>query len=340
MRRRRALLAILVLGAGSILLWRFGPGWREAAAAARSADGGFILLAAAFQCLYYLFAALLLRACLRLLDAEVPVLWSLEATFLLVMLSRVLPGPGITGPAVLYVLLQRRNVGRKEAAVAGPLFFLVDYAVYAALLAGSLVWLAFRGAATGGAAAWVVGVAAGLALVGWMALNPERVERNVTRLGRAVNRILERTRCRWRAPEGASGRAFVEETAARLRAQPWLAAVMVASGGLMALSDAASMASAFQAFGAGIGAVQSVVAYCLSTLGALVSVLPAGLGTFDAAMALAFSAPGIRDAAAAPEPAAIASGIVVYRAIATALPGAAALAASRRIMAGRRSASI
>lgn len=340
MTRRRTLPAILVLGAGCVLLWRFGPGWREAAAAARTADGAFILLAAVFQCLYYLFAALLLRTCLRLLNADVPFLWSLEATFLLVMLSRILPGPGVTGPAVLFILLQRRNIGRKTAAVAGPAFFLVDYAVYAALLAGSLVFLAFRGAGTGGAAAWVVGVAASLALAGWMALHPERVERNLTRLGGAVNRLLERTRWRWRAPDGASGREFIEETAARLRARPRLAALMTAFGGLMALSDAASMASAFQAFGVRIGAVQAVVAYCLSTLGALASVLPAGLGTFDAAMALAFSAPVLRDPATRPEPAAIASGILVYRAMATALPGVVAIAASRRIAAGRQPANI
>lgn len=327
MKRGDVLVALIIVGAGSLLWWRFGPGWREAVAVARKADTAQIALVAAFQVLYYVFAALVLRSCLRLLDVSVPFLWTLEATFLLVMLSRLLPGPGVTGPAVLYLLLQRRGIATGPSALAGPVFFLVDYAVYAVLLAGSLVWLAALGAGTGSAAAWVIGVASALALLAWAVFHPQRVERNLTRFGGALNRILERTRLRWRAPDGASGRALLEQTMGRLRAHPALAASTVLFGAMMALSDAASMASAFRAFGAHIGPAQAMAGYCFSTLGALLSVLPAGLGTFDAAMALAFSAFGA-------EPAGIASGIIVYRAIATALPGMAALIASRRLRGG------
>jgi uncharacterized protein (TIRG00374 family) len=330
---RSAGLTLLV---GALLLTvahRLGPTFREAVPLFRRAEPASLALAALSQFAYYFFAALVLRGCLHAFALRAPFLWTIEATFLLVTMSRILPGPGVSGPAVIFLLLTRRGCPAERAASVGPMFFFVDYAVYGLLLTGSLLWLSARQVVAGHAATPAVAAIWAVALLFVAAagtralLRPARIERILERLARGINGSLSWCRLPWRigGTAGAAVRATLEEVSSRLNARPSLAALLVLFGTLMALSDAASMLFAFRAFGAEVAPGQAVVAYSLSTLGALVSVLPAGLGTFDAAMALAFSGAGLRGPS-------LLAGIATYRALATLLPAAVALLAMRRLV--------
>lgn len=285
--------------------------------------------AVAFQFLYYFFAALVLREALRLVDFEAPFGWTLRAAFLLIFISRMVPGPAAAGPAALYYLLERRGLSKARSALVGPIFYAVDFGIFFILLAVGLGALVLRGDTVATAAAAPVLIVAALigAWLAWLIHHPHRLEASVETVVRVGNGILRTLHIPWRAPGNGAARVAgaVRDARQRLRRHPGIGIRLVISGVAMLLSDVAGMTCCFLAFGVWNGISTSFLGFCIATSGALVSVLPGGLGTFDAAMVFGFTVLG------APRAQTLAA-TVVYRLLATWLPAALGFFAARALL--------
>jgi Mg2+-importing ATPase len=290
-----------------------------------------LVAALSFQALYYVFAALVVRQCLHLVDYDAPFGWTLQATFLLIFFSRIVPGPAATGPAALYYLLERRGVQKARSAIVGPLFFAVDYGVFFVLAAVGLAALVLRGGSGAVAKAAVPGLCAlflGFAAVPVLLSRPGALEAALAWLARGLNYVfrLFRVKARISAAMPCDVMETISEMRRRLRSHPHIGILLACFGLTMVLCDVASMACSFLAFGVWVGVPVAFLGYCLSTVGAMVSVLPGGLGTFDAAMVLGFTGLGVPRAAAL-------AATLAYRIIATWLPALLGMAAWRAVAA-------
>jgi uncharacterized protein (TIRG00374 family) len=304
---------------------------RVAAHLLRTARPWPLAAALAFQALYYFFAALVVRQCLHLVDYDAPFSWTLQATFLLIFVSRIVPGPAATGPAALYFLLERRGVPKARSAIVGPLFYAVDYGIFAVLAVVGLGALALRGG--GGTIAEAALPALGALLLGFTAalalLNrPAALEAALGWLARGLNGLLRLLRVKPRISTSMPREAAetLTEVRRRLRSRPVIGFLLAGFGLAMVLCDVASMACSFLAFGVWVGLPAAFLGYCLATAGAMVSVLPGGLGTFDAAMVLGFTGLGVSQAAAL-------AATLAYRILATWLPALLGMAAWRAVAA-------
>jgi uncharacterized protein (TIRG00374 family) len=282
-----------------------------------------------FQFLYYVFAGLVVRQILLLVDFRAPFWWTVHATFLLIFVSRIVPGPALTGPALMYLLLERRGLSRARSAFVGPMFFVVDYGVFFVLLAAGLLALSTRHPLTRGdlAAVPLLAIAFGiLVAVLWALRCPRRIEAVLRPPARAANAALKALRLKARISESAPAQAAAaaSEVRERWKSRPGLAVSIVSAGLAMLLCDVATMACVFRAFGVVLAPSTALLGFCLATVGALASILPGGLGGFEVAMVLGFVGLG------APRPAAIAA-TLVYRLIATWFPALPGLSAYRNL---------
>lgn len=286
-----------------------------------------------FQLLYYVCAAVVVRQCLRLVDFDAPFGWTLHATFLLIFVSRTVPGPAAAGPAAMYYLLEKRGLSKTRAAMVGPLFFAVDYGVFFLLLAVGLAATFLRGGAVEFSAVvpLLLCVFAVAGLLAWLVARPSRLERLLSGATRTLNRAAAALRLPWRIPSSAALSAVrsVTDMRHRLRAHPGIGVSLAASGAAMLLCDVACMASCFLAFDVWVGIGPAFLGFCLATAGALISVLPGGLGTFDAAMVAGFTSLG------APRPAALAA-TLAYRVLATWIPALLGVFAFRIVLGAAR----
>lgn len=277
-----------------------------------------LLGALAAQVLYYAFATLTVRQCLRLVDFELPFVRSLRATFLLIFVNRIVPGPAATGPAAMYVILGRRGLDKTRAAFVGPMFYAVDYAAFFLLfIAGVLCALLNRQDVRTASAA--IPVAAVSVCISWVALaawrRPDLVRVFLARWRDALNRLLAGLRVKARLPEDGPdhvARALLEMRD-RLEHHPGIGWKMAFAGTAMLLSDVVTMALCFRAFGNAPSVSTALLGFCLATVGAIVSFLPGGLGTFEIAMVAGFTSLGV------PKPVSLAA-TLTYRVIATWLP--------------------
>ncbi|HEY3413612.1 MAG TPA: lysylphosphatidylglycerol synthase transmembrane domain-containing protein [Armatimonadota bacterium] len=323
---RRLLPLIVVLALVALFAFRNNHELREAVRILQHARSGPLMWALAAQILYYAFATLTVRQCLRLVDFDIPFAQSLRATFLLIFVNRIVPGPAATGPAAMYLILGRRGLDKTRAAFVGPMFYAVDYAAFfLLLLLGVLSAILNRQDVRSAVAAIpIVGVAV---VVAWAALRmwrrPERVRRFLTRWRDALNATLAGLRLKARLP--ANGPDHVAETVAgmrdRLDRHPGIGWKMGFAGVAMLLSDVVTMALCLSAFGYSPSVSTALLGFCLATVGAIISFLPGGLGTFEIAMVAGFGSLGV------PRPVALA-GTLAYRIIATWLPAALGVFAS------------
>jgi uncharacterized membrane protein YbhN (UPF0104 family) len=295
---------------------------QEALRLFRSARPWPLAGAFAFQILYYLFATLTVAQCLRLVDFPQPFFGTLRATFLLIFVSRIVPGPAATGPAAMYFILGRRGLDRTRAAFVGPMFYAVDYAVFSGLLICGVAGAALRHQDIRGAAVGlpVLGLALGCA---WVAIrfwnSPERLAAALCRLRDGAGHMLPG---RFRLPESGPARvaAIVADMREHVTTHPGAGWKLAGAGTAMLLCDVATMSLCIIAFGPWLATSSFVLGFCLATLGAIVSFLPGGLGTFEVAMVLGFVGLGV------PRPAALAA-TLAYRVIATWLPALLGLTA-------------
>jgi uncharacterized protein (TIRG00374 family) len=227
----------------------------------------------------------------------------------------------------MYYLLERRGLPKARSALVGPLFYAVDYAVFILLLGIGFTALLQRGeghaeamAALPSLAALVVG-----GFIAWrLAARPRRLEAVLAGIARFLNGAARLARLSARVPPGFAREAAetVAEVRDRLRGHPGIGFRLFGAGLAMLLCDVATMAFAFGAFGVWVGVPTAFLGFCMASVGAVFSVLPGGLGTFDAAMVLGFTGLGV------PRPAALAA-TVAYRVIATWLPALLGLFAWR-----------
>lgn len=322
-----ALAGVFLVG---FLIARYAEDWGSAFRLLGRAQLSWLLAAVAAQACYYLFAGILLHHCLRLVDYRPSFFWTLQAAFLLILLSRVLPGPGATGPAALYVLLERQGVSRSRSALVGPLFFAADYAVFLTILVGSAVWLALRGGVPFPpilAVGMLVLYALATLMVVLLLRHPESARPWIHNAGRGVNWLMAMLHLQWRVSDDmVEGMArTMLDLVIRWKAHPGLRWGFVLSAVAIPLCDAATMGLLFAAFGVFLPAPSLLLGYGIATLGSIVSVLPGGIGTFEAAMVLGF------DGLGAPESATLAA-TLVYRGIATLLPALLGVFAVRLLL--------
>lgn len=329
MTGRKRLVPLIFVGVAiALLALRHQHDLLEAIRLLHAARSVPIAGALACQCLYYLFATLTVNQCLRLVDFRLPFSQALRSTFLLIFVNRIVPGPAATGPAAIYVILGRRGLDRTKAAFVGPLFYAADYgAFFVLLLIGVLAAALRRQDVRPAAAAIPVAAVACLvtATVGRVWYRPDRLRRFLVRWRGTANRFLPA-----QLHIGEAGPANVANEVTvmrdRLRLYPGIGRGLAAAALAMLTCDVLTMAFCFSAFGYTPPPSTALLGFCLATVGAIVSFLPGGLGTFEMAMILGFVGLG------SPKPVAVAA-TLVYRVIATWLPAVPGLFASGELSA-------
>lgn len=321
--RNRLVPIIVVALAIALLAYRHQHDIIDAVRLLRIAQPKSLAAAVGFQCLYYFFAALTVNQCMLMVDFRLPFAQTLKSTFLLIFVNRIVPGPAATGPAAVYVTLGRRGLDRTRAAFVGPLFYAADYAAFFVLLLVGVLAAVLRrqDVRSAEAAIPILGVAlvvAGLAVMVWRC--PDRLERSLVKWRVSFNRLLPQ---RLRASEEVPARIAnaIRDMRERLRRHPGIGVALAAAALAMLVCDVLTMAKCFSAFGYAPSVGTAVLGFCLATVGAIVSFLPGGLGTFEMAMVLGFVGVG------SPRPVAVAA-TLVYRVIATWLPAVPGLMAS------------
>ena len=326
---RRLLPLLFVLALIALFAFRNNHDLREAVRILHHARFGPLLGALAAQVLYYAFATLTVRQCLRLADFDLPFIRSLRATFLLIFVSRIVPGPAATGPAAMYLILGRRGLDKTRAAFVGPMFYAVDYAAFFLLLIVGVLSAALnrqdvRGAMAAIPVAGIAVVIAWIAVLAWR--RPDRVCAFLTKWRDVLNRVAGGLRLKARlSADGPDHVAkSLTEMRDRLKRQPGIGWKMAFAGTAMLLSDVAAMALCLRAFGYSPTLPTALLGFCLATVGAIVSFLPGGLGTFEIAMVAGFVSLGV------PKPVALAA-TLAYRLIATWLPALLGVFASSEL---------
>lgn len=268
-------------------------------------DPRWLLLAVALQIVWLLNTALSFQSIYRLLGIEDRLSHLLQVGAAANFMNIVMPSMGVGGMTVFLVDGQRRDLpsGRVSAAVA--LYVLYDYVGFLIVLALGLFVLFRRNQLNApeiAASLLFSLVAIALATVIYAAArNGHRLERLLTRLARAANRLLHPIVNRdYFSLERA--RSFPTELSAGLREVRRSRGGVLLPAALALSSKALLMSILFMVFLAFRQPVQPgtlIAAFSIGYLFRIVSPTPSGIGFVEGAMTLALSSMGVPAAPAA-----------------------------------------
>jgi uncharacterized protein (TIRG00374 family) len=332
MNPRKLIFAIVILLFGLLLVHRVGD-VESLARTLKSARPGSLAIALVLQSLTLCNQPALYQSLYALLGLAArwrdlaPLVWAGH------FVNVVTPSAGLGGTALLLDDARRRGWDASRVALANTLYFLLNFAWFALLLAAGMaaLWLRhdLKPYEIAASAILFAGVIIALGALILVALRPAALEKPLAAMARGVNVLMRRVLGRAVWPEAkARGFALEFSVAARtLRSargrllRPIFHTLWV--DGL----EIGVLAACFAAFpGAGQVSPSLILAgYAVGTLFLVVSVTPQGLGVVEGVMTATFVSLGVPLERAAVV-------VLVYRGLSFWLPLGAGFLASRRAL--------
>lgn len=320
----------LLIGAGALYaVVASAGGVSDAIGAVGRADAAWVVAAGLAEAGSYFFLGVLLR---RLAGPErpVPLTEAIDIGLVVAGLGNILPAAPAEGLTLAASELRRRGLSRRRVAVTlGFAEWSTTRAAFGVLAVTALVVIAVAETRFPGrmhhlwvlASAGVV-ILAGLAVTAWLVGRPRTFERLA-----AVAIRLGRWRRGGRPADAATlGAGWYAEASAALGAassRRRIAAMAVASP----VADIVCFGFSLHSVGVEFRPALFVFAYGLALVVSLVPLLPAGLGAVEVAVPALLHRTGIPLATAL-------AGVLVYRALGTALPALAGVGALLRLRLG------
>lgn len=265
----------------------------------RRADRPALAVAAALQLAFLTDQALLYFVLFRLARTPLPIGFLVEITLAANLANRLAPVAGGAGASVFALAAGRRGVPMARAAAIHLLFYVVDYATFALVVAVLAAVLPRVTALPPGAGPALVGFsgAVGLGLVALVAvwLRPDILRRMAGRHGpepgAADPALLARLRRAWSRGLSALERELRVLQPILTSATGLLTAAAV--GLSVQLVDMGIVYWSFRAFRYAVPPVTLVAGFSLATVLSLVSLVPGGIGVFEASMTGVFRTLGV-----------------------------------------------
>ena len=222
---------------------------------------------------------------------------SLELNFV----NNIFPSAGVSGFSYLSLRMRKEGVMTGKATLVQMMRFTLLFVSFQLLLGVGLLFLAFGGGvnnfvmlvAGSLATLLLVGTALGLYIIG----DKERLNGFFTFLTRGINRVIHFVRPRH--PEtikiDSVRQAFTElhENYQLLRKNVQSLRTPLAFATLSNVAEVAAIWSVFLAFGEVINPGAVIIAYAVANFAGLISVLPGGIGIYEALMTGVFAAAGV-----------------------------------------------
>jgi uncharacterized protein (TIRG00374 family) len=301
--RRVVLLVLLLL----LTLWvvtRFAA-LRDLAAILLHAQWQWLVAATVLHLLYLVINGMLYQASFSAVEVRTTLRQVLPVMFAVYFINVVAPSGGVAGAALFVDSAMRWGQSGARAAVGTVLTLLVDLATLIPFIVYSLVYLSGRGQLrvyqTLTAAffcAFIVILTAALVLA---RQRPALLTRLLAWLQRLVNGVGARFKRPELLPSNWAGRNAreLQEGSAAIAAHPDKLAVAAAWAVLMHLLDLASLYVLFPAFEQAVPLGTVVAGFSMGIIFWVVTIVPSGLATVEAIMALVFTSLGVPAAPAA-----------------------------------------
>jgi glycosyltransferase 2 family protein len=275
----------------------------------------WILLAMApFQFGHYHFVALLYRSLFRILGNRVAYRFLYRTGLELNFVNLVFPSAGVSGFSYFGIRMRTQHVSTGKATLVQTMRFVLLFIAFQVLLFVGLLLLSLSGRASN----FMILIASSLAtllLVGTLGLtfvigSEKRIDAFFTFLTRVLNKLIQLVRPNH--PETISveraqsafrdyhGSYKILRTNYRKMLKPLIYALFIN------LTEIATIYTVFAAFGQWINPGAVIIAYAVANFAGLVSVLPGGIGIYEALMTGVLAAGGVPAALSLPV-------IVAYR---------------------------
>lgn len=260
-----------------------------------------LLFMVPFQALHYHFVALLYRALFKVLGDQENYRFLYRTGLELNFVNLVFPSGGVSGFSYFGIRMRSKGVSAGKATLVQTMRFVLLFIAFQILLFVALFLLALDGKANN-FMILISGSLATLMLVGTLALmfivgSESRIDAFFTFVTKALNRVIQVVRPA--QPETISvekaRRAFREYhssyTVLRSNYSKLKKPLLYALG--INLFEVFTIYAVFAAFGQWINPGAIIIAYAVANFAGLVSVLPGGIGIYEALMTGVLAAGGI-----------------------------------------------
>lgn len=265
----------------------------------RQADWRWLPLAPLCEVLFQGNEAAFYWLMIRLLGYRARLVRVLQLTLAASFVNRVAPSGGVTGAALLAERMSRVGVPPGVTVAANAARTLLDYGAFVVVLGSGLLYLSRHHELTGAevrAAETFGGLLLGAALLlVALGLNRRRLARLLVGVSGLLNAAARLLLHRPLVPQAVVARHAEEVLGAlsllsRARRE---AVLLVLMGFLIHLFDLAGLLAAFVAVGYPPHLGVLVAGYGLAYLAGFVSLIPSGLGVFEASMTTAYASLGV-----------------------------------------------
>jgi uncharacterized protein (TIRG00374 family) len=253
------------------------------------------------QVLHYHFVAMLYRALFGVLGNRISYKFLYKTALELNFVNLVFPSGGVSGFSYFGIRLRSQGVTTGKATLVQTMRFVLLFISFQILLVVGLILLSFNGRANN----FMILIASSLAtllLVGTSGLtyiigSEKRIDIFFTFLTRAINRLIHLVRPNH--PETISvarakmafreyhGNFNILRKNFRRMLKPMIYALMIN------LTEIATVYIVFAAFGQLVNPGAVIIAYAVANFAGLISVLPGGIGIYEALMTGVLAAGGV-----------------------------------------------
>lgn len=269
----------------------------------------FILLfMVVFQVMHYHFVALLYRSLFRLLSNQVMYRFLYKAALELNFVNVIFPSGGVSGFSYFSIRMRSAGISAGKSTLVQTMRFVLLFVAFQILLFVGLILLALDGKANN-FMILISGSLGTLLAVGTLGLtfiigSEKRIDAFFTFVTRAVNRLIQLVRPKH--PEtinvGKAKKVFkdfhgnyniIKSSYGKLR-KPLFYALFIN------VFEILTIYAVFAAFGQWINPGAIIIAYAVANFAGLISVLPGGIGIYEALMTGVLAAGGIQPALSLP----------------------------------------
>lgn len=279
----KLILSIVIIAIIFVILVPTVNQWHSIIPQIRHCHIEWIVAAVFCQFGVYFFLGLILHAGLNIYKSRISIPYLIYISFVFLFANRAMPGPALAGLASCIYLLKRRNVkGDIGQAVAGN-FYIADYASF--IMLGIVSFALIRHAASYRIIIYAAGsiILAGAILFYYLLKSQERLIKAIARIINIRHRSANQTSI---DPEQIN--QFVSRIYDKwqhLINDRQSLSLSVLFGFLMHLCEVLTIVCLARSFTLNANPLGVSCAYVIANLSAIVSILPGGLGLFEAGMA-------------------------------------------------------
>lgn len=260
-----------------------------------------LLFIVPFQAMHYHFVALLYRELFKLLDDSVNYRFLYKTALELNFVNLVFPSGGFSGFSYFGVRMRTQGVKASKSTLVQTMRFVLLFISFQILLFVGLVLLSFSGQANN----FMILIASSLAtllLIGTLALtfiigSERRIDIFFTFVTRFINRVIQVVRPN--NPETINvshAKAVFQEYHGNyniLRKKYKQMFKPLLYGLMINVTEIATVYTVFMAFGQMVNPGAVIIGYAVANFAGLISVLPGGIGVYEALMTGVLAAGGV-----------------------------------------------